>query len=175
MFMDRLEGKTENKDDKPSELNVEKEEKNLYGVYKVRINNNSIAAKTEDITDEIKSYAIKVSNRSFKEGYIGNYIYKVKLIGTNGKEVTLIESESTIKQLKITIIVSIVIGILGVIIIYILAKNISATIVKPVEETFEKQKQFVSDASHELKTPLAVIEANADVLQNKVGENKWIT
>ncbi len=47
-------------------------------------------------------------------------------------------------------------------------------IVKPVEETFEKQKQFISDASHELKTPLAVIEANADVLENKCGTNKWI-
>ena len=54
-------------------------------------------------------------------------------------------------------------------------KNISNAIVKPVEETFEKQKQFVSDASHELKTPLAVIEANADVLEDKVGNNKWIT
>ena len=47
-------------------------------------------------------------------------------------------------------------------------------IVKPVEETFEKQKQFISDASHELKTPLAVIEANADVLENEIGKNKWI-
>ena len=59
--------------------------------------------------------------------------------------------------------------------VYILAKKISRTIVKPVEDSFEKQKQFISDASHELKTPLAVIEANADVLQDKVGENKWIT
>ena len=38
----------------------------------------------------------------------------------------------------------------------------------------EKQKQFISDASHELKTPLAVIEANVDVLENKVGKNKWM-
>ena len=172
MFMDRIEGRIENKEEN---LNSEKEERNIDGVYKVRINNNIVTSKTEDITNEIRSYAIRVSNRSFKEGYIGNYIYKVKILGTNGKEITLIESESTIKQLKITIIVSIVIGIIGIIIIYILAKNISATIVKPVEETFEKQKQFISDASHELKTPLAVIEANADVLQNKLGDNKWIT
>lgn len=39
---------------------------------------------------------------------------------------------------------------------------------------FEKQKQFISDASHELKTPLAVIEANTDVLEGQVGNNKWI-
>ena len=123
----------------------------------------------------MKEYAVEVSNRKFDEGYIGNYIYKIRKIGMNGKEVTLIESENTIKQLKITIIVTIVIGALGLIMVYIIAKKISETIVKPVSDSFEKQKQFVSDASHELKTPLAVIEANADVLQDKISENKWIT
>ena len=43
--------------------------------------------------------------------------------------------------------------------------------VKPVEEAFRKQQQFVWDASHELKTPLAVISANADVLEGEIGEN----
>jgi len=57
----------------------------------------------------------------------------------------------------------------------LISKKVSEIIVKPVEETFEKQKQFISDASHELKTPLAVIEANADVLENEIGNNKWLT
>ena len=171
MFMERLEGR---KIDEPREFSEEIDDRHIEGVYKIQINNNNAISKSDDITDEIKNYAIEVSNRSFEEGYIGNYIYKVRKIGLNGKEVTLIESEDTINRLKTTIIVSIVIGILGLIIIYIIAKKISKTIVKPVEDSFEKQKQFVSDASHELKTPLAVIEANADVLQDKVGENKWI-
>ena len=174
MAMDRLEGRIGNKEDKFREFSEEKNDRYIEGVYRVQVNNNVIS-KSDDITDEIKKYALEVSNKSFDEGYIGNYIYKVRKIGMNGKEVTLIESEDTIKGLKITIIVSIVIGILGLVIIYIIAKKISKTIVKPVENSFEKQKQFVSDASHELKTPLAVIEANADVLQDKVGENKWIT
>ncbi len=172
MFMNRLEGKIEKKEDKPKELN---DENNVEGVYKIEVNNDNATSKSDNITDEIKNYAIKVSNSNFNEGYIENYIYKVRKLGINGKEVTLIESESTIKQLKTTMVVSILIGLGGLIIIYIIAKKIAKTIVKPVEETFEKQKQFVSDASHELKTPLAVIEANADVLQDKVGENKWIT
>jgi len=79
------------------------------------------------------------------------------------------------EKLKTTIIVAIASGALGIIIVSIIAKKLSDSIVKPVEDSFEKQKQFVSDASHELKTPLAVIEANADVLQDKVGENKWVT
>ena len=46
--------------------------------------------------------------------------------------------------------------------------------VRPVEEAFARQKQFVSDASHELKTPLAVISANAEVLEEEIGENEYL-
>ncbi|MEE0865969.1 MAG: HAMP domain-containing sensor histidine kinase [Clostridia bacterium] len=175
MFMDRLEGRMENKEDRLREFSEEKNERYIEGVYKIDVNNNNAISKSTNITDEIRNYAIEVSKRNVDEGYIGNYIYKVRKIGINGKEVTLIESENTIKELKTTIIIAIVVGVLGLITIYIIAKKISKTIVKPVADSFEKQKQFVSDASHELKTPLAVIEANADVLQDKVGENKWIT
>ncbi len=45
--------------------------------------------------------------------------------------------------------------------------------VKPVKTAFSKQKRFVADASHELKTPLSVISANLDVLTSEIGENKW--
>ncbi len=47
--------------------------------------------------------------------------------------------------------------------------------VKPVRVAFDKQKSFVADASHELKTPLSVISANLDVLSAETGENKWIS
>jgi signal transduction histidine kinase len=45
---------------------------------------------------------------------------------------------------------------------------------KPIKTAFDKQKQFVSDASHELKTPLTVISTNADVLAGEIGENRWL-
>lgn len=85
------------------------------------------------------------------------------------------ENESTNKYVKTTIIFSVIMSGMSLIIIYWISKKVSEIIVKPVYETFEKQKQFISDASHELKTPLAVIEANADVLENEVGNNKWLT
>ena len=46
--------------------------------------------------------------------------------------------------------------------------------IKPVENTLEEQRRFISDASHELKTPLTVINTNADVLKSEIGENKWL-
>ena len=171
MFMDRIEKRGEVKEDRFRD----NDDSLIDGIYKIEVNNGNIIPRSNNITEEIKDYAIKIGYKNSNEGYIGNYIYQVKKIGANNKEITLIESEDTINQLKITIIISSVIGTLGLILVYIIAKKISKTIVKPVEDSFEKQKQFVSDASHELKTPLAIIEANADVLQDKVGENKWLT
>lgn len=57
-------------------------------------------------------------------------------------------------------------GLLAVFVFFL-----SKWIVRPVQEAFEKQKQFISDASHELRTPLTIISANADVLENEIGGN----
>ena len=179
-FMDRIEIKGEAINDMPKELNEPRFNNedfmiNLEGVYRLQIKDNKIIKESDGVTNEIKNYALKIENSTVEEGYIGNYIYKIKKFGNNEKEIILMENENAINELKLTIISSIVIGIFALIIVYLIAKRISETIVKPVQESFEKQKQFVSDASHELKTPLAVIEANADVLQEKQGESKWIT
>jgi len=180
MFMGRIEGREEVKEDRAKEIDEQRTNKDPFsisieGVYRLSIENGTILRESNDVTDDIRNYAKELSNKKTEEGYIGKYIYKIRKIGNNGKEITLMENEEAIKRLKVIIIIAIIIGFLGIILIYIIAKKIASTIVKPVEESFNKQKQFVSDASHELKTPLAVIEANADVLQSKVGENKWIT
>ena len=85
------------------------------------------------------------------------------------------ENKTVVMQIKKIIIFSVLGCIVSLIIIYSIAKKLSVVIVKPIQETFEKQKQFISDASHELKTPLVVIEANTDVLEGQVGNNKWIS
>ena len=180
MFMERIERKDDVKVEQPEDFRESKNDRDLFlinidGVYRLRIENSTVIKESDDVTDEIRNYAIKLSNKKSEEGYIGKYIYRIRKIGNNGKEITLIENENAIKRLKTTVIIAVVIGLFGIFIIYLFAKRISKIIVKPVENSFEKQKQFVSDASHELKTPLAVIEANADVLQSKTGENKWIT
>ena len=56
----------------------------------------------------------------------------------------------------------------------LLARALARTIVRPVEENMQMQKRFVADASHELKTPLTVIDANAAVLEQSIGRNKWL-
>ena len=177
MLMDRIEVKEDKKNNVINEFNEPQMNDvpffiGVDGVYRIHISNNTIIKESNDVTDEIRDYAIKINK---EEGYIGNYIYKIRKIGNSEKEIVLMENANAIKRLKLTIISAAIAGLLGTIGVYIIARKISQIIVKPVEDSFEKQKQFVSDASHELKTPLAVIEANADVLQDKVGESKWLT
>ena len=56
----------------------------------------------------------------------------------------------------------------------LLARALAKIIAAPVEENMQMQKRFVADASHELKTPLTVIDANAAVLEQSIGQNKWL-
>ena len=148
---------------------------NFDGVYYIQIEDSHIVGKNDMINNEkIEELALKASKKKYESGIIQNYIYKVKRNKSNLVNVMLMENEEAILHSKKIIVTSIVISIISLVIIYILAKKISKFLVKPVEETFEKQKQFISDASHELKTPLAIIEANADVLEGEIGNNKWM-
>ena len=174
MFMDRVDGMDEMQELEERRFGFDPFSIEIEGMYRVEILDNQIVNESSNITDEIRNYAIQVSSRRHEDGYIKDYMYRIRRHGNGIKEITLMENEYAIKRLKIMIVSAMFIGIAGIMIVYVIAKGISKTIVEPVEHSFEKQKQFVSDASHELKTPLAVIEANADVLQNKMGENKWI-
>ena len=150
----------------------------IEGIYHIKIKNNMVTNMQygEDVDETIKQYALDISKKNNKNtsGIIGRYIYNARKMGENTYDIILMENENAIIRANFILLVSLILCIVSIISIYIIAKKISKTIVKPVEETFGKQKQFISDDSHELKTPLAVIEANADVLENEVKNNKWI-
>ena len=72
---------------------------------------------------------------------------------------------------------SIGISLLGVLGVFLLLLLFSERIVRPIAESYEKQKRFITDAGHELKTPITIIQADADVLESELegeGENEWI-
>ena len=65
-------------------------------------------------------------------------------------------------------------GVIAIIIIAFISVHIANRIVSPMEETYKKQKQFTADAGHELKTPIAAVAANIELLRREIGENKWL-
>ena len=146
---------------------------NIEGLYYVQIEDGTVKEISSE-NEQIEEYALKVSQGKSDEGIIGNYVYKIRRGKGTMADITFMENEEAISNAKKIVFISIIALIISVIIIYIIAKKVAEFMVKPVKETFEKQKQFISDASHELKTPLAVVEANADVLENEIGANKWL-
>ena len=176
-MMDRFMGEEPKKspNDRIEDYNI-KPETTIDGVYNFLIKDSIIVQSSATSNDKtISEYAIKIAKKNTEKGMIGKYIYKVKKINPSTIRITLVENEDAISHIRWVFLFSTIIAALSIIVIYGIAKKVSKMIVKPVEETFEKQKQFISDASHELKTPLAVIEANADVLENEIGTNKWIS
>lgn len=72
------------------------------------------------------------------------------------------------------LVLSIFVYIFALLFSVLIAWFVASRAVKPVKDAFNAQKQFIADASHELKTPVAVISANVDVLAEDIGENKWL-
>lgn len=65
------------------------------------------------------------------------------------------------------------IGIVGIIILLVISIFLSEWLIKPISTAFEKQKQFISDAGHEFKTPITILKSSLDMLEDKYGENKY--
>ncbi|WP_295214039.1 HAMP domain-containing sensor histidine kinase [Ruminococcus sp.] len=77
--------------------------------------------------------------------------------------------------LKQLLSVSILVFILMEGVVFFLTMILTKRAMRPMQETFERQRQFISDAGHELKTPLTIISANTDILQDEIGPNKWLS
>ena len=69
---------------------------------------------------------------------------------------------------------TLIIGVVVMVALYFVARFLARNIVRPLEESYQKQKQFISDAGHELKTPVSVVNANAEILARELGENQWL-
>lgn len=65
------------------------------------------------------------------------------------------------------------VSLAGVVAVFVLVVIFSRLVFRPVAESYQKQKQFITDASHEIKTLLTIIDANVEVIEMMAGENKW--
>ena len=118
-------------------------------------------------------YAKTALNGGEDRGWIYNYRYKV-FSTEKGRGVVLVDgSMSRTLLMQSTTIAGAVLlacAALVLILIFLLSKRA----VKPIAESYEKQKQFITDANHELKTPLTLILANLDIAEAELGANEWL-
>lgn len=182
----------EDKDEKkPPKMDISKEapfqtryftveitpEGNVY-----RIDTGKIAAIS---TETAKEYALELYNQNKTEGRRDCYIYRavnLKKAATDSSNNATKEGnvmyiflnvENDLKNFYTFFWSSIAVSITGIVFVLILIVVFSKRIVSPMAQSYEKQKTFITDASHEIKTPLAVIEANTEVVEIENGESQW--
>ena len=116
-----------------------------------------------------------VNSHNIKPRDIGNLYTSKYLFSFNHQNELIIINNTRVRNFLISnIIKSIVLFIIIELIILYASYMLTKWLIKPVEESFQKQKQFIYDASHELKTPLAIIMASAETYEDNPKEKKWL-
>jgi len=130
-----------------------------------------IAAVTEEDADRFLSVALRCGEGM---GYTGHYKYYVVRVGESRYMAVFLDCQRELRSLRTFGLISLLVAAACVALVYILIWLFSKRAIEPTVKSMEKQKQFITDASHELKTPLTVIATSLKVLEMEVGRQKWI-
>ena len=151
----------------------------LSNFYTITLKDDgTVDSWTSDRTDlytdtQVAAMAESVAADGGESGRIGTQFFR--RVRSEGRE-KIIVLDARLDYLSASNMLrgAMLIAMAACLLLSLLAWLLIRRMVQPVEEAFVKQKRFVSDASHELKTPLAVISANAEVLEQEIGENEYL-
>ena len=124
-------------------------------------------------TDEAVAMATNVLSSRAETGWSSNFRYRV--VQTSGGTAVYFVDGSMNREMSASFLITVALVLAGSgACVLILIIFFSARAVRPVAESYAKQKQFVTDANHELKTPLTLILANLDIAEAELGKNEWL-
>lgn len=109
-----------------------------------------------------------------EKGFIEEYRF-VTYSDPGGMKVTFQDCGRRLHSFRMFLLISMGMAFVGYILFFFVILIFADRILRPVTESYEKQKRFITDAGHEIKTPLTIIKADADVLEMDYGENEWVT
>ena len=136
----------------------------------VEVNTSHIASVSED---EAKAAATEIYGTGKDKGFYNSFRYKIGTNSDGTKILVFSDLSASLINIYRLLLQSLLIGLFTLIAMFILVFLFSGRAVAPAVESMEKQKRFITDAGHELKTPLAIISANIDVLELEAGKSEW--
>lgn len=132
---------------------------------------DKIAAATEDDVGEYLSLALEHGEGY---GYARGYKYRVVYNGEDRWMAIFLDDYQEMRSVREIALVSLAAMADCVALVYVIVVLCSRRAIDPVVQASERQKQFITDASHELKTPITVIATSLKVLEMETGKQKWI-
>ena len=114
----------------------------------------------------------EVISQGQTDGYFGDYKL-TKISVDDGDMYIFLDCSKDLYFARNFLKISLMIGAIAIILIFGLVWIFSSIVVKPIAESYSKQKRFITDANHEIKTPLAIIGATNEVMELEFGENEW--
>ena len=137
----------------------------------IRTDVTHISSLTED---EATAITEALKNNAPGTGTYSGFVYRIsETKRAEGKVIILLDNGMQISSFFTVLFISVGAGIFGWLLMLLLVILLSKKTIAPVARSIEKQKQFVTNAGHEIKTPLAIILANTDAMELHNGENKW--
>ena len=132
---------------------------------------SKIAAVSEADTEEYLAAAVRHGAGS---GYYGQYRFLTAHIGSDRNIAIFLDSYQALRSMKLVLLWSLIADTVCILLVLLLVVLLSRRAIDPVIRSARQQKQFITDASHELKTPITVITTSLKVLEMDVGKQKWI-
>ena len=133
------------------------------------INTGKIAAVS---SSEAAEMANRAAAKGKKIGYDGRYKYLI--YDDNGEEMFIfLDCSRDMVAINSFLEISLLVSTIGLVAIAIVVVLLSPRMIKPIAESYAKQKEFITNAGHELKTPMTVIKSCTEVIEMQSGETKW--
>ena len=123
--------------------------------------------------EKLYVYAQKVADH-WKEPLEFREVTSVTKQGKSGRYIVLISVYPAVRAMIPTIVVCLLFAGAGIALLILLTQLLSRRLVRPVEQMISSEKKFMSNAGHELKTPLTVISANTQLLEAEIGDNRHL-
>lgn len=122
---------------------------------------------------DAEEYALAVWNSGRNSGFRGSYRY-LCCQEEGGTRIIFLDCSRGLSGFANTLFASVALSLLGLGAVLVLLLILSRRIIRPMAESYAKQKRFITDAGHELKTPLTIISADTDLAEMECGENQWL-